>query len=47
MRPEPNFPVRPDEFVGRRLQIDVFRQKTTVEAINKELRLKPERAEAS
>lgn len=25
MLPEPNFPVKPDEFVGRRLQIDVFR----------------------
>ena len=46
MRPEPNSPVRPDEFVGRRLQIDVF-AKATAEAINKELRLKPERAEAS
>lgn len=26
MVPEPNFPVRPDEFVGRRQQIDIFRQ---------------------
>ena len=26
MLPEPNFPVRPYEFVGRRQQIDVFRQ---------------------
>jgi predicted ATP-dependent serine protease len=26
MLPEPNFPVRPDEFVGRRPQIEVFRQ---------------------
>jgi hypothetical protein len=24
--PEPNFPIRPDEFVGRRQQIEVFRQ---------------------
>ena len=26
MVPEPNFPVSPDEFVGRRQQIDIFRQ---------------------
>src|SRR5215469_14421123 len=26
MRPEPNFPVRPDEFVGRRQQIEAFRE---------------------
>ena len=26
MLPEPNFPVRADAFVGRRLQIDIFRQ---------------------
>ena len=26
MVPEPNFPVRPDEFVGRSQQIDIFRQ---------------------
>ena len=26
MLPEPNFPVRADAFVGRRLEIDIFRQ---------------------
>lgn len=26
MLPEPNFPVRPNEFVGRRREIDTFRQ---------------------
>jgi hypothetical protein len=26
MRPEPNFPVRPDEFVGRRHHIEAFRE---------------------
>lgn len=26
MLPEPNFPVKPDEFIGRRSQIEVFRQ---------------------
>src|SRR5947209_15927958 len=26
MRPEPNFPVRPDEFVGRRQHIEAFRE---------------------
>src|SRR5438034_2906851 len=26
MLPEPNFPVKPDEFLGRRQQIQVFRQ---------------------
>ena len=26
MLPEPNFPVKPDEFVGRRQQIEIFRQ---------------------
>src|SRR5919197_4186601 len=27
MLPEPNFPVRPDELVGRRPEIELFRQK--------------------
>jgi hypothetical protein len=26
MLPEPNFPVRPDEFVGRKSEIEIFRQ---------------------
>ena len=26
MIPEPNFPVKPDEFVGRRPQVEAFRQ---------------------
>src|SRR5260370_29711215 len=26
MRPEPNFPVRPDEFVGRKQHIETFRE---------------------
>jgi len=26
MLPQPNFPVRPDEFVGRRQQVEIFRQ---------------------
>ena len=26
MRPERNFPVRPDEFVGRRQQVEAFRE---------------------
>ena len=26
MLPEPNFPARPDAFVGRKVQIEIFRQ---------------------
>jgi len=26
MRPEPNFPIRPDEFVGRSHHIEAFRE---------------------